>query len=79
MSGHNIVSQLTESAAAVSGLDLVAPLLLVGNGDPVESGTGRHDAYLYIKLDAADKNSVLWVNNAPGHATTSAWDAISAV
>jgi|TARA_R100000455_G_scaffold31348_1_gene25368 hypothetical protein len=76
MSGHNIVSQLTESAAAVSGLDLAAPLLLVGNGAPNNSGANRHDAYLYLRLDGTAKSEVLYVNYSAG-GTASNWTGLS--
>tara|TARA_Y100001972_G_scaffold127932_1_gene186497 strand:- start:2547 stop:2783 length:237 start_codon:yes stop_codon:yes gene_type:complete len=77
MSGHNIVSQLTESAAAVNGLDLVAPLILVGNGAPNNSGASKHDAYLYLRLDGSAKNEVLYVNHQPGGSDDSVWTALS--
>ncbi len=77
MSGHNIVSQLTESAASVTGFDLVAPLILVGNGAPNDSGASKHDAYLYLQLDGSAKNQVLYVNHQPGGSNDSVWTALS--
>ena len=76
MSGHNIVSQLTQSLASVNGVDLKAPLLLVGSGPPNDSGAERHD------VAATNIDAALYVNlvngstSGPGHSTTSNWDAL---
>tara|TARA_Y100000592_G_scaffold28375_1_gene45080 strand:- start:4667 stop:4930 length:264 start_codon:yes stop_codon:yes gene_type:complete len=82
MSGHNIVSQLTQSLASVNGVDLKAPLLLVGSGAPNNSGAERHDAHLYLDVAATNIDAALYVNlvngstSGPGHSTTSNWDAL---